>query len=592
MRILNDITAGEPGRMKRPIGFTVLSNLINLIPFAVVIRVVHILFTAHAGDGSPLDTGKLWWIAAGLIAYMAAIFWGERLAYRACYRGAYAVSASGRTALAEHLRRLPLGYLHSRDSGDLANMIMGDFALIEHALSHFLPQLFGALVLPLLGLIGLAFLDWRMALALFAALPAAAGCMFLASRLVSVLGDRHQRAKIDAGNRLQEYLRGIRVIKAHNLIGSRFERLELSFRKLMRESILIEGAVGPVALLAIAFARVGLTVLVILGVYLMVGGSLAPLVFVTFLIIGVRLFDPLTAAMINFAELRYASRAGKRIRELRAQPVMTGSMPPPDRFDMSFEEVTFAYDDKPVLHDITATMPQGELTALVGHSGSGKSTMLRLAARFYDADRGTVRMGGRDLREMEPEALLQKISMVFQDVYLFQDTVRNNIAFGKRDATEEEIESAARRACCHDFISKLPQGYDSMVGEGGCTLSGGEKQRISIARAFLKDAPIVLLDEATAALDPENELEVQRAIDALIKDRTVLVVAHRLKTIRRADSILVFNDGCVVERGRHSELIARDGLYAKLWGLQQQSQGWRLRERHTGATLTDRDNPT
>lgn len=578
MKFFSNITTGEPARMKGPIGLTLLSNLLNIIPFAVVIHAVHVIFMAHTGERAPLGTGQLWWIVTGLVAYMAVIFWGEKLAYRACFRGAYAVSAEGRTALAEHLRRLPLGYLHRRDSGDLANMVMGDFALIEHALSHFLPQLFGALVLPLIGLVGLAFLDWRMALAMFAALPAAAGCLILASRLVSVFGYRHQRAKIDAGNRLQEYLRGIRVIKAHNLIGSRFERLEQSFQKLMRESILIEGVVGPFALLAIAFARVGLTVAIMTGVYLISGGKLSPLVFVTFLIVGTRLFDPLTAAVINFAELRYASLAGKRIQALREEPMMMGKKPPPVRFDFTFEGITFGYDDKPVLHEITATMPQGKLTAFVGPSGSGKSTMLKLAARFYDVDRGTVQMGGQDITEIDPEALLQKVSMVFQDVYLFQDTVRNNIAFGKRDATAEEIKAAAKNACCHDFISKLPQGYDTPVGEGGCTLSGGEKQRISIARAFLKDAPIVLLDEATAALDPENELDVQRAIDALIAGRTVLVVAHRLKTIRRADNIIVLNAGHAVEQGQHDELIAKDGLYARLWRLQQLSQGWSLKE--------------
>ncbi len=583
MSFFNDITAGEPGRMAKPIGLTVLSNFINVLPFAVIISAIHVLFIAHTGDNGTLDTTKLWWIVAGLAAYMAVIFLGERAAYRACFRSAYAVSASGRIALAEHLRRLPLGFLHRRDAGDLANMIMGDFALIEHALSHFLPQLFGALVLPLLGLIGLAFLDWRMALALFAPLPAAAGCLLLASRLVCVLGDRHQRAKVDAGNRLQEYIRGIRVIKAHNLTGARFERLDGAFQKLMRESIMIEGVVGPFALLAVALARTGLTIVIMAGVYLMLGGELSPLVFVTFLVVGSRLFDPLTAAVVNFAELRYASRAGKRIKDLRAEPVIGGDATPPERCDMGFDNVTFGYGDTPVLHEVTASMPQGALTAIVGPSGGGKSTMLKLAARFYDVDGGAVRMGGKNVAEIDPEALLQKISMVFQDVYLFQGTIRENIAFGRPDASEEEIKAAAEKACCGGFINRLPRGWDTPVGEGGCTLSGGEKQRISIARAFLKDAPVVLLDEATAALDPENEFEVQRAIDALVRGRTVLVVAHRLKTIRRADAILVLDKGRIVERGRHDELLENDGLYAKLWRLQRLSQGWTSKQGRTPA---------
>ena len=259
------------------------------------------------------------------------------------------------------------------------------------------------------------------------------------------------------------------------------------------------------------------------------------------------------------------------------KPCMQGQASPPDRYDVEFDHVTFAYQDKPVLHDVSVRMQQGQMTAFVGPSGSGKSTMLKLVARFYDVADGTLRMGGQDLREAQPEQHLGKVSMVFQDVYLFQDTIANNIAFGKQDATREEVEQVARLACCDSFINRLPKGYDTMVGEGGCTLSGGEKQRISIARALLKDAPVVLLDEATASLDPENELEVQRAIDTLIAGRTVLVVAHRLKTICRADKIVVLDDGRIVDSGRHDELIARGGLYCRLWRLQQQSQGWRLK---------------
>jgi ATP-binding cassette subfamily B protein len=300
------------------------------------------------------------------------------------------------------------------------------------------------------------------------------------------------------------------------------------------------------------------------------------LVFVTFLIIGSRVFDPLTMALINFAMLRYDEQAGERILNMCAEPVMTGSKTPPEACDIEFDKVTFAYQDTPVLHDISAKMPQGSLTALVGPSGSGKSTMLKLMARFYEVDSGRILFGGENTCRMEPEALLKKISMVFQDVYLLQDTVGNNIRFGREGATDEAVREAARKACCHEFIEKLPQGYDTPVGEGGCTLSGGEKQRVSIARAFLKDAPVVLLDEATASLDPENEYDVQRAIDALIRGRTVVVVAHRLKTVRRADNIFVLDGGRIVEQGTHETLLMRNGLYARLWRLQQESLGWSI----------------
>lgn len=258
------------------------------------------------------------------------------------------------------------------------------------------------------------------------------------------------------------------------------------------------------------------------------------------------------------------------------EPEMKGDRPAPNGGDIEFHNVSFAYQDKKVLHHINLTLKQGSLTALVGPSGSGKSTLMKLCARFYDPGEGTVSMGGQDLSTLEPESLMKNISMVFQDVYLFQDTIRNNIRFGKNDATDEEIIEAAKKAQCHEFITKLSKGYDTMIGEGGCTLSGGEKQRLSIARAILKDAPIVLLDEVTASLDPENEVEVQRAINTLIAGRTVIVIAHRLKTIRNADTIVVLDEGRIVEKGRHEDLLNNHGLYAHLWDIQTQIAGWKL----------------
>ncbi|MDD4837178.1 MAG: ABC transporter ATP-binding protein, partial [Dethiosulfovibrio sp.] len=386
----------------------------------------------------------------------------------------------------------------------------------------------------------------------------------------------HMKAKPDASNRLQEYLYGIRVVKAYNRTGSRFVRLERAFRNLMKESIRIEGLVGPLVMAAIACARVGLTVMIMTGVYLISGGTLDPMVFVTFLVVGSRVFDPLTMALINYSELKYAEQAGERILKLRSEKVMKGSKKPSGNCSINFDHASFGYQEATVIKDLSLSIPQGSLTALVGPSGSGKSTMLKLIARFYDVNTGKVTFGGEDVKSLDPEALMGRISMVFQDVYLFQDTIGNNIRFGREGASMDEVQEAAKRACCHDFIMKLPLGYDTVVGEGGCTLSGGEKQRISIARAFLKNSPVVLLDEATASLDPENELEIQRAIDNLVEGRTVVVVAHRLKTICRADSIVVLDRGKIVESGTHQELLERRGLYSRLWDIQEESLGWAI----------------
>ncbi|MEK4114702.1 ABC transporter ATP-binding protein [Paenibacillus sp. FSL W8-0919] len=572
MNMLRNITADNPRSLVKPVFYTTIANLAGIIPFALLVEAARLIFNPFVHPDIPLDTARLWWVCGGLAASLVLLFVCEIPAYRAQYRDAYGAAADGRSRLAEHLRKLSLGYLNKRDPGDLANMITGDFAMLEHGISHLVPQMIGAAVMPVLALIGLSFLDWRLALSLFAAMPLAILLVFLTSGIQRKLGSQHMRAKIDAGGRLQEYLNGIRVIKAYNLTGERFVRLESSFRELMRQSIRLEGIVGPIVLSAIACIRGGLTLMVMAGVHLLLGGSLDVITFVAFLIIGTRIFDPLMTALAGYAELRYLEQAGGRIVQLLREPVMQGERQPPANHDVELKQVTFGYMDQQVLRDVSLSMPAGSFTALVGPSGSGKSTILRLIARFYDPDKGTVMMGGEDIRAMDPEALLHKVSMVFQDVYLFQDTIAGNIRFGRKDATREEIEEAARLACCHDFILKLPQGYDTMVGEGGSTLSGGEKQRISIARAMLKNAPIILLDEATASLDPENEAEIQKAIDRLVRGRTVIVVAHRLKTVQHADRIVVMDHGQIVEQGRHDELLSSNGLYARLWSRQHSPQ--------------------
>ncbi|WP_369413736.1 ABC transporter ATP-binding protein [Brucepastera parasyntrophica] len=319
-----------------------------------------------------------------------------------------------------------------------------------------------------------------------------------------------------------------------------------------------------------------MTFMIFTGTYLLAGGQLTLPVFLLFLLMGNRVFEPLTVALVNYAELNYSVLSSERIMEIRREKPLPGEKNAPPGAGIVFQDVTFAYNSAEVIRNVSFSIPEKSITALVGPSGSGKSTITRLIARFWDVRNGKILMDNEDIREIDPEKLLSRISMVFQDVYLFRDTIRNNIRVGKMNATQEEIEWAAKQACCHEFITALPQGYDTPVGEGGCTLSGGEKQRISIARALLKDAPIVLLDEATASLDPENEVQVQKAINALVSRKTVVIIAHRLKTIKEADNIIVLDEGRVAEQGTHEALLKNRGLYRNLWDLQQESAGWTM----------------
>lgn len=580
---LRYITAGNPRKMMKPILWTVLANMANMFPFGCLALAVSTIYAYYSGEQPFLNIPSLWVAWGGMVGFLVLVFTGERMAYRSIYRGAYESSAEGRANLAEHIRKLPLGFLMSKSSGELGHTMMNDFTQLENTATNNLAQLISGTMIPIFAFIGLLFLDWRMAMAMFAGFPVTILILWGVSRLERKMGTNHAHAKIVQANRLQEYLDGMKIIKAYNLRGENFKRLEQAFYRFMKESIKLEGGLGPFFLVAIAFMQTGLSFMTIAGVYLILGGEITVPLFALFLLMGTRIFDPLSVAIMRLPAFKYDVMAGERIVSLLEEPVMKGDKEPPEHHDIRFENVTFGYNKNIVIDHISAEMKEGELTAIVGPSGSGKSTLLRLIARFYDPQAGKVLFGGMDEREMDPEKLMAKLSMVFQDVYLFQDTIRNNIRYGREDATQEEVEAAAKEACCHDFIMKLPQGYDTMVGEGGSTLSGGERQRISIARAMLKNASVLLLDEATSSLDPENELEMQKAISRLIQGRTVIMIAHRLKTVVKADNIIVMDKGKVVEQGKHEELIACGGLYAKLWDIQSRTSGWKINNETIGS---------
>ena len=579
------VTAGHPKKIVRSVILTVLANFGNLIPVGFLTLAVLSLYSYFGGASEVLDLHQLWmvWGAMGIAAVV--LYFLELAANHATYYGGYAAGAQGRVDLAEHIRKLPLGYLMSKDPGELGNTMMNDFSLIEDALTHTLPQLIGGAITAVLGVLGMCCIDWRLGLALFAGLPVTVLILLLVQTLDKKRGAAHVAAKIEQTNRLQEYLTGMKVIKAYNLGGSNFTKLTQAFRNFMTESIKLEAVSGPFYLVAISFLQAGVSFVTMTGVWLLSGGKVDISVFVIFLFMGNRFFEPLAGAITQLPVFVYKKAAGERIVDLMDEPVMAGDSGAPAQHEIVFDHVSFGYGEKEVLHDVSAEFRPGTMTAIVGPSGSGKSTMLKLIARFYDPQSGAVRFGGVDETAIDPEKLMSKISVVFQDVYLFQDTIEANIRYGKENATHEEIVAAAKLAHCHEFIRKLPDGYQTIVGEGGSTLSGGEKQRISIARAILKDAPVLLLDEATSSLDPENELDVQHALEALVKGRTVVMIAHKLKTVAGADQILVLDQGKIVERGTHTELLQKDSLYAHLWNVQQETSGWQIHRKADSARL-------
>ncbi len=550
-------------------------NLSFMAPIVVLNLVVMEILRPLLGQ--PLNYPRLWSYAGIGLLLVIVMYLANRYEYGKTYIAAYAAAAEKRIAVAEQLRRLPLSFFNQKDLTELTTHLMADCTNIEHTFSHFVPQLAGNIITITAVTVLLCLYDWRMALAIFGTLPLSLLILFGSRRIQRRIGERHVESKLKSAEQSQEYLEGIKVIKAFGLSGEKFASLDRALRDLMKQSIKLEAVVGSFVVSAIVILRFGLTAAIFVGVHLISGGRLDLVKFVVFLILASGLYTSLTTIMTMLGELFYTLISINRMKTLQAQPLMAGDAAIAlERFHIAFDRVSFKYNEDEVIKDASFTIPQGQVTALVGPSGSGKSTIARLVARFWDVSRGGARIGGQDIKAIDPEHLLSYISIVFQDVVLFNDTVYNNIRIGNMNASEDEVVRAAQMAQCHGFISRLPQGYQTVIGENGCTLSGGERQRISIARALLKNAPIVLLDEATASLDPENEAEIQTAISNLIKGRTVVVIAHRLRTVAAADQIIVLDDGRVVEQGKHAELIAKNGLYAHLYQIQQESLGWAI----------------
>lgn len=552
------------------------SNLSLILPMCLLFVLLREFIKPFMGmEASALNI----WLYTGLsILCFAIILFANYVEYRKTYISAYEESATRRINLAEKLRKLPLAYFGEHDLAELTTSMMKDCNELERTFSGAIPKLFGSVICILIFLFGLFVIDWRIALALFSVFPIGLSLILGGKRLQDKMGTKRLHTRLSAADGIQEYLDTIMDIKACNQTDIYLSELDQKLDSVVQSSLKVELTAGTLLTSAQMLLRFGLPLVVLVGGTLFVTGKTDLFTYLIFLLASSRIYDPLTGLMSQLTEIFNAKLQIDRMREMERQPELTGGETCNNQgYDIRFDHVSFSYQNgEVVLNDVSFIAKQGEVTALVGPSGSGKSTAARLAVRFWDAEKGSVALGGVNVRNVDPEILLQNYSIVFQDVVLFNDTIMENIRIGRRNASDEEVIAAAKAACCDEFVSRFPDGYQTLIGENGSTLSGGERQRLSIARALLKDAPVILLDEATASLDVENETLVQNAITQMTKDKTVLVIAHRMRTIAGADHVVVLDKGMVVQQGTPKELLAQDGLYRRLTELQKSSADWSL----------------
>jgi ATP-binding cassette subfamily B protein len=574
--LLGERLAGrKDARLQRGLLFAFAEALAVAAPYALVL-----LFIREALEHR-LSMQATWWVTGDIALAVALRLALSGAAMSNIFIAAHALMGHARIRAADHLRRLPMGFFTQTRSGEIASVLTTDVALVEDVWSHTIGIFAASFALPMLVGLGLCFLDLRLGLVVLAALPVAVLVLAATTPIFVREIEAVLEATADVSARVVEYVQGIAVLRAFGRHGEVYRRLVGAMEQL--RDALIRSDVLPSPLLAVFgfVIEVSFVAVAWAGSALALRGSIEPAVLLVFLVVTVGVVRQVADLGVALLMLRASQRALARVDRLLAQaPLAEPGAPAAEitRFDVEVDGVSFAYEDESVLSGVTTQFPARSLTALVGASGSGKSTLVHLVARLWDVprDQGAIRVGGVDVRDVPFEALHRHIAMVFQDVVLFSGTVLDNLRVGKPDASREDVERAAGAARAHAFIAALPNGYDTLLGEGGGTLSGGERQRLSIARAILKDAPIVLLDEATASVDASAEAEIQRAIDELVKQKTVVVIAHRLRTVRRAHRIVVLDKGRVAESGTHDELIANGGAYAALWREQERATGWRL----------------
>lgn len=550
----------------------VLQNLSFMFPVGLLYALVGDLM--HGG----VPGEKIAFYAIGSVVCIGLILFTTYLQYNATYFATYTESGVRRITLAERLRKIPLSFFGNKDLADLTSTIMSDCTFLEQSFSHFIPELAGSILSTVLVSIGLLALDWRMALAALWVLPVAFAIVGFSAKVQEKLNQKAMDVKMACADGIQECIETVRDLKANNAEQAYLKGLEGKIRAVERRSMRNEFGIAAFVVSASLVLKLGIATVALVGSVLLLRGTLDVLTFFLFLLVVSRLYDPLQGALQNLAAVISTRTNIARMNEILQHPIQQGDNRLSNSgYDIVFDHVGFAYNTgETVLKDVSFTARQGEVTALVGPSGGGKTTVSRLAARFWDVSRGKITVGGMDISKIDPEALLSLFSIVFQDVTLFDNTILENIRIGDPNATDAQVLAAARLANVDEFAEKLPQGWNTNIGENGCTLSGGERQRISIARAFLKDAPIILLDEATASLDVENETLIQAALSRLIAEKTVLVIAHRMRTVAGADRIVVLANGTVAEEGSPEQLMDKDGLYAHMVKLQTQSQNWKL----------------
>ena len=554
--------------------WTVIVNLVVMGGMGILYLLMYGLMGTLT-DGAPLPGPALF---LGLvIAFVILSFVTHLQQYQATYGLVYNEVKTTRLNLAERLRKLPLGYFGKRDLADLTETLMGDVNRMEHVWSHVLGYLYGAYISTSIIAVCLLVYDWRLAIACLWGVPVAFGLLFGTRKISARASERTKQAAVHVSDGIQEALENVREIRATNQEARYLAGLNQKIDDHEKVTIQGELSTGIFVNAASVIMRLGVATTILVGASLILSGQIDFMLLFLFLLVITRVYAPFDQSLALIAEMFVSQVSADRMNEIYDTPIAEGTERfQPKGHDIVFDHVGFAYDKKKVLDGVSFTAREGEVTALVGPSGSGKSTCARLAARLWDVTEGTIRVGGVDISTVDPEALLTDYSMVFQDVVLFDDTVMENIRLGKRGATDQEVRAAAEAANCGEFIRRLPQGYDTPIGENGAKLSGGERQRISIARALLKNAPIVLLDEATASLDVENETKVQGALSRLLAGKTVLVIAHRMRTVAGADHIVVLENGHVAEQGTPAELMERGGLYRRMVELQSESARWKL----------------